>query len=49
MDAGKATAAILSYLDRDDRPFIWHVVSPEREIWINASTGAVIPRKQDGA
>lgn len=41
----QATAVILDYLERDSRPFIWQIVTPGKEIWLNASTGEIVPQK----
>jgi uncharacterized protein YpmB len=36
---------VLAYLDRGDRPVIWEVVTADKDLWIDAITGEILPHK----
>jgi uncharacterized protein YpmB len=36
---------VLDYLDRGDRPVIWEVVTADKDLWIDAITGEIVPHK----
>jgi uncharacterized protein YpmB len=45
INRSQITHVELGYLDRDGQPIVWHVVTPERQLMIDATTKALVTLK----